>query len=97
MNCYECRHRRTIPGSHHSRCDHPITKKIHDNPLLSIISIFASVNRAPPITLVSQAPEVLEKLDIKLNEHGVRKGWCNWPVDYDPVWVNQCKGFKEKR
>ena len=24
---------------------------------------------------------------IKFNLHGVRKGWCFWPVNFDPVWV----------
>jgi hypothetical protein len=31
-----------------------------------------------------------------LNPHGVRNGWANWPLDYDPVWVEYCTGFTPK-
>ena len=36
------------------------------------------------------------KLNIKAHEHGVRSGWFMWPVNFDPVWLTNCDGFREK-
>lgn len=38
----------------------------------------------------------IKKLNIKANKHGVNKGWFMWPVNFDPVWLENCDGFKEK-
>lgn len=27
---------------------------------------------------------------LSFNKHGVDSGWCNWPLDFDPIWVT-CK------
>ena len=27
---------------------------------------------------------------------GIRQGWFGWPIDFDPVWVEQCTGFVNK-
>lgn len=35
-----------------------------------------------------------EKLNIKANFHGVKNGWFMWPVNFDPVWLENCDGFK---
>jgi len=40
-------------------------------------------------------PEVA-KLVIKGNPTGIRRGWFIWPFNYDPVWLDECNGFKEK-
>lgn len=26
----------------------------------------------------------------KANAHGVRMGWCMWPLDFDPIWIESC-------
>lgn len=36
-----------------------------------------------------------KKLNIRAVEHGVRSGWFLWPVDFDPVWLTNCDGFKK--
>ena len=28
--------------------------------------------------------------------HGYKKGWFDWPYNYDPLWLEYCDGFKEK-
>lgn len=28
--------------------------------------------------------------------HGIRQGWFNWPLSFDPVWLESCEGFEEK-
>lgn len=27
---------------------------------------------------------------------GVRGGWCFWPLNFDPLWILECSGFKSK-
>ena len=38
-----------------------------------------------------------EELNIVQNEHGVSMGWCSWPVNFDPIWIDNCNGFDEYR
>jgi len=35
------------------------------------------------------------KLDIKADPRGIKGGWFIWPVNFDPVWLLNCNGFKE--
>jgi hypothetical protein len=30
------------------------------------------------------------------SEHGIRKGWFAWPLNFDPVWLESCNGFSDK-
>lgn len=32
---------------------------------------------------------------LKLNPHGVINGWCFWPVNFDPCWVEDCKFYEQ--
>ena len=36
------------------------------------------------------------ELKIRFNPHGVGKNWLKWPVEFDPAWLENCVGFKEK-
>lgn len=30
--------------------------------------------------------------------HGIRKGWVHFPINFDPVWMNEeCKGFDDSK
>ncbi len=40
--------------------------------------------------------ENAKKLNIKANPHGIGSGWFLWPVNFDPVWLENCDGFKSK-
>jgi hypothetical protein len=33
---------------------------------------------------------------VNLDPHGIKNGWANWPMDFDPVWVTDCKFYVEK-
>lgn len=37
------------------------------------------------------------KLNIQGAPHGIRMGWFNWPVDFDPTWLRNCDGFELKQ
>jgi len=30
------------------------------------------------------------------NQHGISHGWANWPIDFDPVWLQKCDLYKPK-
>ena len=42
------------------------------------------------------AMKAFEALNIRANEHGVNSGWFIWPYNFDPTWLENCDGFKEK-
>jgi hypothetical protein len=55
------------------------------------IATMAAVGRFSPVSGAT------EKLGIKLNPMGVSGGWANWPWNFDPIWVEKCRGFKSKQ
>ena len=89
--CYNCVHRGASPGSAHSSCNHPKVTAAKDDPLKNIMAIFASVGRVGPVV----AEEFLD-LGVVLDPHGVKNGWCNFPWDFDPIWIKSCEGFEKK-
>lgn len=74
-NCYECPHRREVPGSAHSSCF--IGKPMEASCLL------AYLNGQTPILTDDQTGELL----LKVNPQGAEKGWAIWPLNFDPVWI----------
>jgi len=36
------------------------------------------------------------KLTIKGHPHGIKNGWFFWPVNFDPIWLENCDGFQSK-
>jgi len=88
-NCYECKYRGSVPGSAHSTCQHPANGKLSAEPLLQAFGILASVGRTAPI-------QADTGLNVKGHPTGVRRGWFNWPFNFDPVWLQSCDGFTSK-
>jgi len=88
-NCFKCRHKGNIPGNAHIKCDHPM---VADNELFKVAALLRVGVRA-----LGQKPDgdIFPPLNIKGNKYGIEKGWLVWPVDFDPVWLENCKGFKE--
>jgi hypothetical protein len=83
INCDECRHRSFVPGSAHYTCS------VFTNPkqLLLNAVVFLSTGVNPAATA----------LGLTISPHGTEKGWANFPLDYDPVWLEgECKGFSER-
>lgn len=89
-DCYKCVYRRDIPGDAHSACAHPGIANAKNSPLAEAMAIFAGVGRAPPIQGVS------ETLHVKGNPRGIKRGWFNHPWNFDPTWLEECDGFKNK-
>lgn len=32
---------------------------------------------------------------VAANARGIRMGWFNWPLNFDPVWLISCDGFSD--
>lgn len=88
-NCYECKHRGGVPGSAHSSCRHPAFSAVSDDPLMMMFSLLGK--RAGPMQIVSKDCEVTG------NKHGVKMGWFNHPLNFDPVWLESCTGYETKQ
>lgn len=86
-NCYKCKYKGEVPGSAHSSCAHPVVPK--GDAFGNLMATFASVGRVMPTVNL----EAAAKLNIAANPHGIRKGWFNWPYNFDPVWLQRCDGF----
>ena len=90
--CYNCLHRGEVPGSAHSSCHHPATgNPVDQNPFTALVGLMG--RRSGMTTLTSKAAGIL---NIRAAEQGVRRGWFLWPVNFDPVWLENCDGFTEK-
>jgi hypothetical protein len=76
-DCHTCKHRRAVPGSAHSECH------FYEHPGVRFL-IAQKMSEGNPIQITSNSTG--EQL-IEFNEVGIRKGWCMWPVNFDPVWV----------
>jgi len=89
-DCYNCIYRGTVAGSCHSCCNHPTNTKTLNNPTAQLFGIMASVHRVAPVNVIPK------KIKVVGNPHGIRKGWFNYPFNFDPVWLESCSGFKAK-
>ena len=88
-DCYQCQWRRGIAGDAHSSCAHPDLGLDDTNPMFQMFSILSSAKR-----INSQVG--IDKLGIKANYQGIRKGWVNFPFNFDPMWIEACNGFALK-
>lgn len=86
-NCFECKHRRSVPGSAHSACKHPNTKIIDDSPQNALLELVVMMG-APVIIDVG--------LNVTGHTWGIENGWFNHPFNFDPCWLLTCDGFEAK-
>lgn len=35
---------------------------------------------------------IIFELDVE--QRGIDNGWFNWPFNFDPAWLNSCKGYE---
>lgn len=75
--------RGSVPGSAHSCCEalRHNAKNPNDPGIIKLETHLA-------IGLVEINTD--EGPAIKINPHGRKNGWANWPLDFDPTWVSEC-------
>lgn len=95
-NCYKCKYRGEIPGNAHSKCVHPSISEITNCAEAEIIGLLGSRGIARLGlnlgAIINNAPN--NPLGVRGSDHGVKSGWFNWPVNFDPVWLVSCNGFE---
>ena len=74
-DCYKCPYREQVPGSAHSKC------KVLTNGAIAFA--FAMKVASGEFTGMDNN----EGQALKFDPHGVKNGWCFWPINFDPVWV----------
>ena len=85
-DCHKCKHRGSIPGDVHIRCEHP-----------DALSPFSYIILMAQMKL-GNIPNDLQKynkLNIRGNKIGINGGWFMWPVNFDPNWLENCEGFEK--
>ena len=82
-NCYKCRWRGEVAGSAHSCCNHPKCKDAGSG--FIGLAVALSGGHAPPIET---------GLKVKGNPQGITGGWFCHPLNFDPVWLEECNGFE---
>ena len=88
-NCFGCKWKKNIPGDAHVCCTHPDNLIDMDDPLASLLSVLSGGGRGA-------IGEVPNALNVVGNPHGIRRGWFNWPFNFDPTWLENCDGFTQK-
>ena len=82
-DCYKCKHRGNIEGNTHNCCNHPLIGDYTDL-LVKLVRHKGNL------------PDEVKDFNIVANSHGVKQGWFFWPMDFDPVWLNNCDKFETK-
>lgn len=89
-NCYQCKHRKDLTFSAHSECAHPAFKD-GINPVLALLATLHASQRGGPIAVGNGG------ITVKGNQHGINSGWFVHPLNFDPVWLEECNGFEAKQ
>ena len=92
-NCYNCKFRGTVPGSAHSSCRLIRETASNKEKAMELENLLST--GAFQLTLTDKETGAERPL-VSLNEHGVKNGWAAWPLNFDPVWVEDCALFQEK-
>lgn len=82
-NCYECKYRGDLVWDAHSECKHPKIEPA--DRFLSVIMMGRGIRSG-----------ALKRLNISYSQHGYENGWFNWPMNFDPVWLDTCDGFEKR-
>ena len=80
MNCNNCKFHESITGDAHVSC--------------TILPLQARGYAAVLVNAIAKI-NTQSGVYITFEPHGVANGWCNWPLNYDPIWVKSCNQFVE--
>jgi len=90
MNCYKCKFREDAIGSAHSVCKGLRAKaKDPNHPDVVKLEVACAFGGVQVMVFGADA--------VKINPHGKRNGWANWPLDFDPTWITECGLYERKK
>lgn len=82
-NCYKCKHRKELGWSAHSQCKALETIKGISNLNPETISLLITAGK-------------IKVPGVKFHQHGISNGWAEWPSNFDPTWLEECRFYEEK-
>ena len=80
-NCYECKHRREIPGDAHSSCSHPLLREKDKSLAVLMLGLGKQSYAARELGIVGHPT-------------GIKGNYFLWPINFDPIWLEACNGFE---
>lgn len=84
MDCHKCKFVGTVIGSAHKSC-----KVLADTKLdILIASGLAEIQ-------ISKKDGTESKPAVEVNPWGKSHGWADWPIQFDPIWIDSCVFFAE--
>jgi len=86
-DCYKCPYREQLSHTHHSKCNILNRTVPLDSGSKEMLNIQTSILVATGV-LQSITSTDDNSVLLSFNEHGVNNGWCNWPINFDPIWVD---------
>lgn len=87
MTCNKCKYNGGIVSgsSHHISCN--LFKKLFDDRALEAEWLFL----AGKFDILIQGESA-----IKRNPYGIQNGWCDYPIQFDPCWIDDCKFYTDE-
>lgn len=89
-NCHTCKNKGSVAGSSHSNCT------FFNQEQAIYISMLSLQSLEPLGRLINNKTKEDLGPVIKLNKTGVEGGWCIFPINFDPRWIEECKLYEEK-
>ena len=80
--CESCIYKKKIAGDAHISCDCPFIRSLKEQ---GIDPIMITISQTRMISLAAQ-------LGLTINKHGYQNGWCCFPINFDPIWLEgECR------
>lgn len=78
-DCYQCKYRQNIPGDCHSSCNAPVVSQ--ETKIKVMLMVTNGLDQI-----------VTDVTGLSFEKYAISNGWCNFPLNYDPIWVSgDCK------
>lgn len=82
MDCYSCKYHKNIPGDTHIECEHPMAQAHKMTALLALLN-----------TNKRYIEDIYACLGIKIDAAAYGSGYAMYPINFDPIWINNCDGY----
>lgn len=81
--CNNCLHKKNIPGDTHLQCS-IVLKKMKEQEGELFFLYYSIHNHLEP----ESVKKIINKYTgMGAKHHGITSGWCNFPFNYDPIWL----------
>lgn len=90
--CKDCKHKTILHHTHHISCNF-INSQEHKFALFGFLIEFGTI----PLNISIKIEKVQYTIPfIEIDLHGLKNGWANWPLEFDPIWIKCNIGVKRE-